>query len=158
MFDYKIRFLLCASSKSLVNDITSTKYGGTDWLCRWGWDVSEPWLPTRLLFIPQVICECGKPWWRCQLGKTDSSTRAPWQSYQQRHLGASRRNGRSQNFAYSVSEILKGSLTWRKILRYGTSSFTSIRKKMCCEILSSLKIDCLGWVWNRNPWVQWQAH
>jgi hypothetical protein len=37
---------------------------------------------------------------------TDSSTRALWQSYQQRYLVASRRNGRrSENFAYSLSEI-----------------------------------------------------
>jgi hypothetical protein len=43
----------------------------------------------------------GKPWW-CQLGNTpESSTRALWRAYQQRHLGVSRRNGRrSENFAY----------------------------------------------------------
>jgi hypothetical protein len=39
-----------------------------------------------------VICECGQTrwwwWWWCWLGKTpDLSTRALWQSYQQRHLG-----------------------------------------------------------------------
>jgi hypothetical protein len=39
----------------------------------------------------------------------DSSTRAHWQSYQQRHLGASRRNGRrNKNFQYSISEIPQG--------------------------------------------------
>jgi hypothetical protein len=45
-------------------------------------------------------------------GKTpDSSMRSLWQTYQQSHLGASRRNERrSENFAYSVSEILQGIL------------------------------------------------
>jgi hypothetical protein len=60
-----------------------------DWLLMMGWDyVSELRSPTGLLFIPQVICEHGEPWlWWCRLGITpDSSTRALWQSYQQRHL------------------------------------------------------------------------
>jgi hypothetical protein len=29
-----------------------------------GWDdVSELWLPVGLLFIPQMMYECGEPWW-----------------------------------------------------------------------------------------------
>jgi hypothetical protein len=39
--------------------------------------------------------------------------------------GASRRTGRrSENFAYQYLKYLKGSLTYRKILRHGTSGFT----------------------------------
>jgi hypothetical protein len=58
-----------------------------DWLW-WGETVSELQPPVGLLFIPRVICEHGEPWWRCWLGITpDLSTRALWQSYQQRHLG-----------------------------------------------------------------------
>jgi hypothetical protein len=51
--------------------------------------VSELRPSTGLLFIPRVMCEHGVPWWWwCWLGITsDSSTRAFWQSYQQRHLG-----------------------------------------------------------------------
>jgi hypothetical protein len=62
----------------------------TDWLIMMGWDyVSELLPPTGLFFITQEICEHGGPrWWRCRLLiTTDSSTRALWQSYRQRHLG-----------------------------------------------------------------------
>jgi hypothetical protein len=53
----------------------------------------------------------------------NSSTRTLWQSNQQSHLGASRRNGRSENFACQYLTYLKGSLTARKIL-HGTSGCT----------------------------------
>jgi hypothetical protein len=44
--------------------------------------------------------------------------------------GASRRNGRrSGNFAYQYLKYLKGSLARRKILRHGTSGFTSHPKE-----------------------------
>jgi hypothetical protein len=59
-------------------------------------------------------------------GKTpDSSTWGLWQSYQQRHLGASRRNERrSENFAYQYLRYVNGSSTCHKILRHGASGFT----------------------------------
>jgi hypothetical protein len=40
-------------------------------------------IPTGPLFIPQVIYEHGEPWWNYVEWKTDSSTKALWQSYQQ---------------------------------------------------------------------------
>jgi hypothetical protein len=44
--------------------------------------------------------------------------------------GAIRRNGRrSENFAYQYLKYLKGSLICRKILRHGTSGFTSHSKE-----------------------------
>jgi hypothetical protein len=52
---------------------------------------------------------------------------------------------------------LKGSLTCSKMLRHGTSGFTS-HPKVCCGFLSPLKIHRLCRVWTRDPWVQWQAH
>jgi hypothetical protein len=59
--------------------------------------------------------------------------------------GESRRNGRrSENFAYQYLKYLKGSLTCRKILRHGTSGFTSHRRKVCCGFLSPLKISPLA--------------
>jgi hypothetical protein len=132
-----------------------------DWLIMMGWDyVSELRPPTGLLVIPQVICEHGEPWWWwCLLGITpDSSTRALWQSYQQRHLGVCRRNGRrSENFACHYMKDLKGSLTCRKILWYGTSGFT-IWRKVCCGFLSLLKNLSPRPVWTRDPCFQWQAH
>jgi hypothetical protein len=72
--------------------------------------------------------------------------------------GASRRNGRkSENFAYQYLKYLKGSLTCCKILRHGTTGFTSLRRKVYCGFLSPL-IHRLCRVWTRYPWVQWQAH
>jgi hypothetical protein len=69
--------------------------------------------------------------------------------------GASRRNGRrSENFAYQYLKYLKGSLTCRKILRRGTSGFTSHPKEGVLRILSPLKIHRLCWVWTRDPWGQ----
>jgi hypothetical protein len=66
-------------------------------------------------------------WW-CRQGKTlDSSSRAPWQSYQQSHLGACRRNWRKDWQFYGVSisfHTCKWFFTCRKILRHGTSGFT----------------------------------
>jgi hypothetical protein len=61
-----------------------------DWLTMMGWEyVPELLPPPALLFIPQVIYERGEPWWWwCRLGMNpNSSTRALWQSYQQRYLG-----------------------------------------------------------------------
>jgi hypothetical protein len=100
-----------------------------------GWDyVSEPRPPTGLFSIPRWL-------WRAMVlmmpaGETpNSSTRALWQSYQQSHLGARKRNGRrSKNFkewtkewefCLSVSEIPQGIFNVTRILRHGTSGFTS---------------------------------
>jgi hypothetical protein len=110
-----------------------------------GWYVSEPRAPMSLLSIPLVICERGEPrwwwscwWWWCRLGKTpNSSTRALWQSYQQRRLGASRLNGwRSENFAYQYLWYVNRSLTCRKVLRHGTSGFTSHLKAGVLRIIT----------------------
>jgi hypothetical protein len=73
--------------------------------------------------------------------------------------GASRWNGRRrENFAYQCLKYLKGFLICRKILRHGTSSFTSHLKEGVLQILSPLKIHRLGRVWTRGHWVQRQAH
>jgi hypothetical protein len=108
---------------------------------------------------PLVICDGGEPWWWCRLGKTpDSSTRAVSKSHQQRHLGASRRNGRrSENFACQCQRYVKACLTCQ-ILRHGASGFTSHPKEGVLRILIALKNHCLDRVWTRDPLVQWQAH
>jgi hypothetical protein len=75
----------------------------------------------------------------------DLPTRAPLQSYQQKHLGASRRNrGRSENFAYQYLRHVNGSLTCRKILRHWASGFISRPNKVVLQFLSLLTIHCLG--------------
>jgi hypothetical protein len=59
--------------------------------------------------------------------------------------GTSRKNGRrSENFAHKYLKDLKGSLTCRKILRHGTSGFTSHPKEGVLRIFIVLK--------NPSPW------
>jgi hypothetical protein len=71
--------------------------------------------------------------------------------------GASRRNGRSEDFAYQYLKYFKGSLTSRKILRHGTSGFTSHPKEGVLRIFMVLKNQSPRPVWTRDPWVKWQA-
>jgi hypothetical protein len=80
-------------------------------------------------------------WWWFRLGITpDSSTRALWQSYQQRHLGQV--GGMDEGvriLPIQYLKYLKGSLTFRKILRHGTSGFTSHPKEGVLRICIALK-------------------
>jgi hypothetical protein len=49
----------------------------------------------------------------------------------------------------------RGSLTCRKILRYGAESFTSPLKEVVRSIFITLKIHCPQPDFNPEPWVQW---
>jgi hypothetical protein len=115
---------------------------------------------TGLLFIPRVNV-MWEPWWWwwCRLGTTpDSSTRALCQSYQQRHL--ERVGGMDEGMRISRIHYLwyvNGYFTCRKILRPGTSGFTSHAKEGVLQILSPLNFHRHGQVWTREPWVQWQT-
>jgi hypothetical protein len=51
----------------------------------------------------------------------------------------SRRNGRSEDFLHQYLKYLNGSLTCRKILRHGTSGFTSHPKKGVLHFVIALK-------------------
>jgi hypothetical protein len=122
------------------------KFSVTDRLIGWLWwdeTMSQNCgQKTGLLFIPQVISERGESWWWwCRLGMTpDSSTRALWQSYQRRHLGQVWGMDEEWEFCLSVSEILQRIfLTCRKILRHGTSGFTSHKKEGVLWIFIALK-------------------
>jgi hypothetical protein len=105
-----------------------------------GWDyVSElqPW--TDLLFIPRVVCEHGKSWWWFWLGITPNSSARPlWQSYQQRHMGQVGGMDEGVRITWSV-KYLKRTVTCRKILRHGTSGFTSDQKEAVQWILIAFK-------------------
>jgi hypothetical protein len=132
-----------------------------DWL--WlGETASERQPPTVLLFIPRVICERVGPWWWwwCWLGITpDSSTRARWQSYQQRHL--ERVGGMYDGvriLTVSIWDTSTDLLHAVKSYDMGPPALLPIRRKVCWGFLSALKIHRLGRVWTRDPWVQWQAH
>jgi hypothetical protein len=124
-----------------------------------GWDyVSELWPPSGLLFIPQVMCEHGEPWWWwCQLGITpDSSTRALCQSYQQRHLEKVGRMDEGVRILpiriWNISRDLQHAVkSWDFQLYFQSEG------KCAVDFLSPLKIHCLGRLWTRDPWVQWQA-
>jgi hypothetical protein len=109
-----------------------------------GWDyVSEQQSPTGLLFIPRVICEHGEPWWWwwCRLGITpDSSTRALWQSYQQRHLGqVGGMEERVRILHIQYLWYLKGSLTCRKILLHGNLAFTPHSQESVLRIFIAIR-------------------
>jgi hypothetical protein len=117
-----------------------------DWLW-WGeTDVSEP-RPSRAYCSSPVVNVSGEPWWWWWwwLGITpDLSTRACWQSYQQRHLEQVGRMNewRNENFVYSVSLYLwhvTRSFTCRKILRLETSGCTSYLKEGVLRIFITLK-------------------
>jgi hypothetical protein len=141
-----------------------THIHSSHWLIMMGWDWRlRTAAITGLLFIPRVNVR-GEPWlwwwWWCRLGITpDLSTRARWQSYQQRHL--ERVGGMDEGMRMLRIQYLwyvNESFTCRKILRHGTSGFIPIRRKVCCGFLSPLKIHSLCRVWIRDPWVQWQAY
>jgi hypothetical protein len=101
---------------------------------------------TGLLFIPRVNVSGESCWlmfskWRCRLGITpDLFTRARWQSYQQRHL--ERVGGMNEGIRILLIQYLwcvNGSFTCRKILRHGTSGFTSHPKEGVLRIFIALE-------------------
>jgi hypothetical protein len=76
----------------------------------------------------------------------DSSTRADWQSYQQRHLeqiGGMDEGMRILHIHYLL--YVNRSFTCHKILRHGTSGFTSHPKEDVLRICVTLK--------NSFPWL-----
>jgi hypothetical protein len=95
---------------------------------------------TGLLFIPRVNVSA-EPWWRCRLGITpDLSTRARWQSYQQRHLERVRgMDERMRILPIQYLWYVNGFLTCRKILRHGIWGFTSHPKEVVLRIFIALK-------------------
>jgi hypothetical protein len=134
----------------------------SDWLIMMGWDWHlKAAAITGLLFIPHVNMS-GEPWWWwCRLGITpDLSTRARWQSYQQRHLvwvGGMDEGMRMLHIQY-IFDMSTHLLHAIKSYNMGVPALLPLGKKVCCGILSPLKIHCLYRVWTCDPWVQWQAH
>jgi hypothetical protein len=116
-------------------------YSLIDWLIDWliGYDGVRLCLRTAATNGPVVHPQCDVWAWTAMVMMPNSSTRAFWQFYQQRSLGASRRNGRSANFAYQYLKYLKGPLTCRKVLRHGTSGFTSHPKEDVLRICIASK-------------------
>jgi hypothetical protein len=81
----------------------------------------------------------------------------PWEP-----SGSVRRNGRQKwgfclariSFAFESDFFLRAVKSHDMVL----PALLPLRRKLCCGFLSPLKIHRLGWVWIRDPWVQWQAH
>jgi hypothetical protein len=119
-----------------------------DWLIHsfihslwWGETVSELRPPTGLVFIPRVICEHRAMVVMMPAGDNAWLVHESFMAVLPAETSrASRRNGRrSENFAYQYLKYLKGSLTFRKILRHGTSGFTSHTKEGVLRIFNALK-------------------
>jgi hypothetical protein len=99
------------------------------WLIMMGWDwCLRTTAITGLLFIPQVNVSGELWWWWCQLGIiADSSTRACWQSYQQRHLERVRGMDEGMRILHiQYLWCITGSFTSCKILQHRTSGFTFV--------------------------------
>jgi hypothetical protein len=133
----------------------------TEWLIMMGWDWRlRTGAITGLLFIPRVNVSGESWWWWCRLGITPGlSTRARWQSYQQRHL--ERVWGMDEGmkiYVFSIFDTSTDLLHAVNSYDMGPSALLPIRRNVCCGFLSSLKIHRLSRVWTRDPWVQWQAH
>jgi hypothetical protein len=88
--------------------------------------------------------------WQCWQGKTDSSTRALWKSYQQRHLIANRKNGQKKwefNLAKYFCSFLQVIFTCCKLLWHGASGVTSPPKEGMLKTFFTIK--------NPSPWLGW---
>jgi hypothetical protein len=111
-----------------------------------GWYyVSELWPPTGLSFFPRVICEHWEPWWWwwrwCRLEITpDSSTRALWQSYQQRYMRQV--GGMDEGVRILPISIWNTSRDiWHAVKFYdmGLPALHPIQSKLWCGFLSPCK-------------------
>jgi hypothetical protein len=124
-----------------------------DWLImmEWDWHLRIT-ADTGLSFILWVNVS-GEPWWWCRLGITpDLSTRAHWQSYQQRHL--ERVGGMDEGMRILHIQYLwyiNWSITCHKILRHGTSGCTSHPQEGVLRVFIALKnpLSHPG----LNPWL-----
>jgi hypothetical protein len=113
-----------------------------DWLIMMGWEwCLRTAAITGLLFIPWVNVS-GEPWWWwCWLGITpDLSTRAWWQSYQQKHLEKVARTDEGMRILrIQYLWYVNGSSTCHEILWHGTSGFNSHMMEGVLQIFITLK-------------------
>jgi hypothetical protein len=136
-----------------------------DWLGRCETDVSDL-LPLRVYCSSPGDCEVDNGMMVSTGVTPNSSTRSLWQPpvlsggpVSRDISGASRTTGEgNENLVYSSPWDCKRSLTCRKILRHGTSGFTSHTKEGVMWILSPLIIHRLVRARTRDVWVQWKAY
>jgi hypothetical protein len=151
-----------------------TPYIMIGWLVMIGWDWRLRTVAcTSLMFIPGWYAMWTMVWWSWLRLSPNLSTRALWQppvlsggpvsrdisgSHQYRPVflpskTTLERVRGDENLVYPSPWDIKRSLTCRKILRYGTSGFTSHLKESVLRILSPLRIHCLGRLQSLNLWV-----
>jgi hypothetical protein len=129
-------------NSQLVYQSTLAAPGTVQWSCQqrhlFSSSPSTGWLPASRVISGShqyclVSCHPRHLWSKCEVGKGNENLvcPSPWD--------------------------FKRSFMCRKILRHGTSGFTS-HPKVCCGFLSPLKSDHLGQARTRNLWIQWQAH
>jgi len=129
-----------------------------------GWEyVSEQRPPTSLLFVPQVIHGLGEPWCNGMLTEKNSSLLhqsslailpAESSGSKQEEWVKGMRIWPCQVFLFILASYFLHAV---KSYDMGPTALLPLRRKVCCGFLSPLKIHRLGWVWTREPWVQWQA-
>jgi hypothetical protein len=112
-----------------------------DWLVDWLW-----WVETDISEPQPSLAYCSSPGWAGNREDDDStpdlSTRARWQSYQQRHLervGGMDDEMRISRIQYLTVRYANVSLTCRKILRHGTYGFALHLKEGVLWIFIALK-------------------
>jgi hypothetical protein len=89
----------------------------------------------------------------------DLSTRARWQSCQQRYL--ERMGGMDEEMRILHIQYpwyVSGFLHAVKFHDIGLPALLPVRRKVCCGLLSPLKIHRLGRILTRDLWVQWQIY
>jgi hypothetical protein len=125
-----------------------------DWLLMMGWDWRlRTAVITGLLFIPRVNVS-GEPWWWWgRLGiPPDSSTRALWHFYEQKHLQrVGGMDGGMRILRIQYLWYVNGSFACRKILRHRPSGFTSYPKESVLRIFIALKNPSPRPVLNPQP-------
>jgi hypothetical protein len=106
-----------------------------------GETTSELWPPTSLLFIPHMMYEHGEPWWNDDASRGKLLTHL-WQSYKQRHLGASRRNG-WKKWGFSLASISIHTCKWYlhaiKSYKHEASVFTSHLQEGVLQFFTAIK-------------------
>jgi hypothetical protein len=158
MYKVEVRLVLRLdnwSSPLLIVNIQNKESSTADWLWLGENDISEPW-PSR------AYCSSLGWMWMESHGDEgagwgwlpDLSTRACWQSYQQRHLEQVRGMDEGMRILHiQYLWYINGAFTCRKTLWHRTSGFTYHPKEGVLRIFITLKIHCLSWVWTSDPWV-----
>jgi hypothetical protein len=122
-----------------------------------GWDyVSELPPPACLLFIPNVACEHGEPWWN-DTDRAKLMIRPPEISGNptSSHLTARVRAKETMNLALRSIFVRTFQVTFLHAVKsydMGFLTLLPLQRKVFCRFLSPWNIRRFGRVWTREPW------